>query len=63
MMKVIVDRDTCIGCELCVSVCPKIFAMDGTGKAKVILEAMPKEFEACAEEAKKQCSVSAITVE
>ena len=27
-MKAIVDKDTCIGCGLCPSICPEVFDMD-----------------------------------
>ncbi|MBU3804700.1 MAG: ferredoxin, partial [Candidatus Cellulosilyticum pullistercoris] len=27
-MKAFVDKDTCIGCGLCPSICPDVFAMD-----------------------------------
>lgn len=62
-MKAIVDRDACIGCELCVNVCPQVFVMDDEIKATVILDVIPQEFEACTNEAKDQCPVIAIAVE
>ena len=27
-MKATIDRDACIGCELCVTICPEVFEMD-----------------------------------
>ena len=33
-MKVIVDKDTCIGCGLCCGVCPEVFSMDDEDKAE-----------------------------
>lgn len=62
-MKAVVNRDTCIGCELCASVCAEVFAMDEDGMATVIQETLSKEAEACAIEAKDQCPVDAIIVE
>lgn len=29
-----VDKDECIGCELCVTNCPTVFRMDDNGKAE-----------------------------
>ena len=29
-----VDKEECIGCELCVSSCPGVFRMDENGKAE-----------------------------
>ena len=62
-MKATIDRDNCIGCGLCASVCPDVFEMSDDGKAKVIVQVIPQQFEACANEAKDQCPVSVITVE
>lgn len=28
-----VDKDECIGCELCTTICPEVFKMDDDGKA------------------------------
>lgn len=30
------DRDTCIGCSACASVCPKYWSMNSDGKADLI---------------------------
>ena len=30
-MKAFVDRDSCIGCEACVGICPEVFSMDDEG--------------------------------
>lgn len=27
-MKAVVDKETCIGCGLCPSICPEVFSMD-----------------------------------
>lgn len=32
-MNASVDKDTCIGCGLCPSICPSVFEMDDDGKA------------------------------
>lgn len=32
----VVKRDLCIGCGVCVSLCPEVFALDDEGKSKVI---------------------------
>lgn len=62
-MKVTVDRDTCVGCGLCESICPNVFEMGNDSLAKVIAEVITPENEACAFEAQDECPVSAITVE
>jgi ferredoxin len=62
-MKVSIDRDTCIGCAFCVSLCSELFTLDEGGKATVLVEVVPALYEACAKEAQEGCPVSAITVE
>lgn len=62
-MKAFVDKDTCIGCGLCPSICPDVFAMDDDGKAKAIVDSVPDELEDDADEAASSCPVEAITVE
>jgi ferredoxin len=56
-----VDQETCIGCGLCMSLCPQVFEMGDDGKARVI---KPKgEKEKCAKEAADSCPVTAITID
>lgn len=57
-----VDRDTCIGCGLCPSICPEVFAMDDENIA--IVTAQPDAAsEEAAKEAEESCPVNAITIE
>ncbi|HHT45235.1 MAG TPA: ferredoxin [Fastidiosipila sp.] len=62
-MKAIVDRDTCISCGLCASICPNVFEMDDEQIATVIVDTIAPEDEASAQEAADQCPVAAITIE
>ncbi len=36
MAKLVIDKDTCIGCGTCVALCPKVFKLTDDGKAEVI---------------------------
>ena len=63
MVKATVDRDTCIGCGICESLCPEVFELDEDVISTVIVEVIPQEFAACAKEAEEQCPVSAIIVD
>jgi len=51
-----INKEKCIGCGLCVSICEKVFKMGADGKAKVISqEKLP-----CVKEAIDSCPVEAI---
>ena len=62
-MRAIVNQDGCIGCELCVTVCPEVFSMNEDGKAEAIEEDIPEENENEAEEARDGCPVNVIDIE
>ncbi len=36
MSKIIIEREKCIGCGACVSLCPKYFKMDDDGKSSLV---------------------------
>ena len=40
-MKARVDRDTCIGCGLCPSICPEVFELTDEGYARAIESEVP----------------------
>ena len=62
------DRDNCIGCGACVSVCPKFWDMGNDGKSDLKgaknneLELKNDEDLACNEEAAKMCPVNVIHI-
>lgn len=61
-MKASVDKETCIGCGLCPSICESVFIMDDDGKATTKITEVPAENEDEAKDAESSCPVDAITV-
>jgi len=61
-MKVKVNKDTCIGCNLCADNCPDVFKMEGD-LAIVIVNMVPSEAEDATRETAQNCPVEAITIE
>ena len=61
-MKVTVDPDLCIGCEVCTEVCPEVFRMNEDGLAWAFVDEPTEELWGCAREAEDSCPVDAITV-
>ena len=62
-MKACVDKDTCIGCELCPEICPEIFSMEDDGLAVAKDIEIPGDLLESAQEAEESCPVGAIIVE
>lgn len=56
-MAIKVDKNKCIGCGLCASICEEVFEMTSDGKAKV--KAQKKI--PCVKEAISNCPVDAIS--
>lgn len=65
-MKVYLDKDTCISCGLCPSICPEVFEMQDDGKAGICNNAkniVPEDAVDSAKEAEEACPVAAISTE
>lgn len=62
-MKGFVDKDICIGCGVCPTVCPEIFEMDDDELAKASEDEIADNLVESAKDAEEQCPVNAITVE
>ncbi len=70
MHKVKIDQETCIGCGMCVSTCPKVFELNDRIKSTVVEKyrrdsedrgKVPKRVK-CVLEAEENCPVGAIKV-
>ena len=62
-MKAYVDKDTCIGCELCTQICADVFSMDDDGKSVAKKDDIAQNLQDDAVEARDSCPVSAIDIE
>ena len=62
-MKAYVDKEVCIGCELCVEICPEIFEMEDDGLAVAKDSEIPEDLLGDAQEAEESCPTDAITIE
>ncbi len=62
-MKASVDKELCLGCGLCVEVCPDVFDMNEDNKAEAKVDRVPPEAEGSCREAADQCPSSAIEIE
>lgn len=61
-MKVTVDAELCIGCELCVQTAPLVFEMK-EDKAVALSNPVPEDAEGSCKEAADSCPVNAIIIE
>lgn len=62
-MEVVIDREGCISCGLCVSTCEDVFQFADDGKAEVIKQPEGESEQALAREAAEGCPVAVIGVE
>ena len=62
-MKVVVNRDNCIGCGACEAICPEVFSLDDDGLSTVICDDFKNIDENGVQEAVESCPTSAISKE
>lgn len=62
-MKVSIDNDKCIGCGICVGICPEVFEMNSEGKAEVKINIDTEKHKDAIKEAAESCPVEAIEIE
>lgn len=53
-----IDRDACIGCGVCTTICPEVFELDDEGKAIIVKNANLSLN--CVDEAIENCPTTAI---
>ena len=62
-MKVVLNRDACIGCGACAALCEDIFEIDNEGLSKVIKEEVKDEEVELTRDAIESCPTEAISFE
>lgn len=60
--KVTLDKDLCISCGVCNSICPAVFDWDDDGKMKATVSEVPADLENEVLDAEASCPTGAIKV-
>jgi len=60
-MKLVINKDVCIGCGTCVSVCGEVFELGDDTKSQIKKDAELAKNEQCIKEAIDACPVQAIS--
>ena len=61
-MKVKVDRDKCLGCAMCLNLCPEVFEFkDGKSQVKKGIDL--EKYKKCIQQAAQNCPARAIKIE
>ena len=63
MMKVKVNQETCIGCGMCIDMCPEVFEYNDAGLSSPKTESVEESVKDSLAEAQQACPVDAIETE
>lgn len=67
LMKINVNQEECIGCGMCIDICPEVFKYNDEFKSEVVSEEIskniPEDLKSKTVEAKEACPVDAIIEE
>ena len=58
-MEIKIDKQKCLGCEVCINLCPEVFELKD-GKSKIKEKVNLKKHEDCIKEVIDSCPVAAI---
>ncbi len=61
-MRAYVDQDACVGCGVCIDICPEVFQWEDD-KAVAYTNPIPKEMQDVCREAADSCPSEAISLE
>lgn len=62
-MKVIVDKDLCLGCGICEGIVPEVFSLEREPVAEVLLDPVPEQYWDLVRQAAEECPEVAILIE
>lgn len=62
-MKVIVNKDACIGCGACAAICDTVFTLDDEGLSEVKKEEIKDDEKQAVMDSAESCPTAAIIVE
>ena len=62
-MKVKVNKDACIGCGACASICPDVFKLNDEGLSEAVKEEVKEEEQDEVRDAADSCPTGAIEIE
>ena len=62
-MRIIIKKEACIGCELCVNICPEVFMEWGLRMRPVFEVKEPERRKALIEKAVADCPARAISID
>jgi len=61
-LKASVDKNACIGCGICIDICPNVFEFDPQGLSEATVAAIDPSLDSSAREAAKACPTNAISL-
>jgi ferredoxin len=62
-MRIVIKKESCIGCEICVNTCPEVFMAWGLYMRPVFDVPEPARYQALIEKAVEGCPARAISVD
>ena len=62
-MRIIIKKEACIGCEICVNICPEVFMEWGLYMRPVFVVREPGRHKALIEKAVEDCPARAISID
>ncbi len=60
-IKVNINRNKCLGCGMCISLCPEVFEFK-SGKSSLKVKASLEKYQSCIKESAQNCPVQAIKI-